>query len=127
MTGSSPKPSGLQAPGLCANTVDDERSRADRFGAQDTRRLEPGECMRTTFALLSSLCAACATASSTSTPNATAAASAISAATGPAATALIEPRSGSTLSGTARFTDVRDGLGVHVEMQGAAPGLHGVH
>jgi Cu-Zn family superoxide dismutase len=64
----------------------------------------------------------------TSTPQPGAAASAVSAATGPAATAVIEPRSGSSLSGSARFVSVADGkLGVHVEVQGATPGQHGVH
>jgi Cu-Zn family superoxide dismutase len=73
---------------------------------------------------------ACAT-SSGSTPAkssaTTAASSAISNASGPAAVATIEPRSGSTVSGTAKFVPAADGLGAHVEVQGATPGLHGVH
>ena len=73
------------------------------------------------------LACGCAASSSTTPPRAGAAASAISAATGPSASALIEPRSGSALSGNAKFTAVQDGLGVHVEVQGATPGLHGVH
>jgi Cu-Zn family superoxide dismutase len=48
-------------------------------------------------------------------------------ATGPSATAAIEPRSDSTLTGTSQWTTVDGGLGAHVEVQGAAPGLHGVH
>lgn len=54
-------------------------------------------------------------------------ASTIDQAAGPAATSVIEPRSGSHLSGSAKFVAVRDGLGVHVEVKGAPPGLHGVH
>jgi Cu-Zn family superoxide dismutase len=46
---------------------------------------------------------------------------------GPAATAVIEPRSGSTVSGTAWFNSASDGLKAHVEVQGATPGKHGVH
>src|SRR5207248_11102319 len=85
----------------------------------------PGGCMRLLPAFL--LACGCAASSSTTPPRATAAASAISAATGPSASALIEARSGSALSGNAKFTAVQDGLGVHVEVQGATPGLHGVH
>lgn len=55
------------------------------------------------------------------------AASQIASASGPAASAVIEPRSGSTVSGTARFVSLSDGLGVHVELQGATPGQHGIH
>lgn len=44
-----------------------------------------------------------------------------------AATARLEPRSGSTLTGTARFTSAAGGLGAHIEVQGAAPGEHGLH
>src|SRR5207253_1173012 len=62
-------------------------------------------------------------------PRATsAAADAISSATAPAASAKIEARSGSALSGSAKLVDVdKGGLGVHVEVENAAPGLHGVH
>ena len=51
----------------------------------------------------------------------------VAGATGPSATAVIEPRSDSSLSGTSQFTTVDGGLGAHVEVLGAAPGLHGVH
>ena len=57
----------------------------------------------------------------------TKAADEISSATTPAATAKIEGRSGANLSGTAKFVDVANGLGAHVEVENAAPGLHGVH
>src|SRR5437763_1105326 len=80
--------------------------------------------MRTLF-LLALACACAAAPSTRRTTNA--AESAISGAAGPAAHAQIEPRSGSALSGTANFVAVQDGVGVHVEVQGAAPGLHGVH
>jgi Cu-Zn family superoxide dismutase len=80
--------------------------------------------MRT--ALLFSLVCACA--ASQPGPRATnAAAEAISAATAPAASAKIEARSGSALTGSAKLVDVDKGLGVHVEVENAAPGLHGVH
>jgi Cu-Zn family superoxide dismutase len=75
------------------------------------------------------LCA-CAAASKpgASAANPAAAASAISGAGGPAATAVIEARSGSALTGSATFTAVEGAnLGAHVEVQNAAPGLHGVH
>jgi Cu-Zn family superoxide dismutase len=83
--------------------------------------------MRTSILFL--LACSCATGSSrTSAPRAeTAASSANAGATGPAATAVIEPRSGSTVSGSAKFTGAQDGLGAHVEVQGAMPGQHGVH
>ncbi|MGZ6124374.1 MAG: hypothetical protein ACXWLR_05415, partial [Myxococcales bacterium] len=59
---------------------------------------------------------ACGCATPQAGPRTTnAAAAAIAAATGPAATAQIEPRSGSALNGTAKFVDVQEGLGVHVE------------
>ena len=77
--------------------------------------------------LLACGCATPSTSTGSTTRSAANAASIIAASTGPAATALIEPRSGSALSGTARFTTVPNGLGVHVEVHGAAPGLHGVH
>ncbi len=78
--------------------------------------------MRTSFLLLLAL--GCTTASRTSAPSGE---SAASSSTGPAATAVIEPRSGSTLSGSAKFTGAPEGLGAHVEVQGAMPGPHGVH
>ncbi len=80
-----------------------------------------------TPALLALTIACATTSSSPSSPTSSRAASEIAAATSPAAHAQIEPRSGSTLSGTARFVGVGDGLGVHVEVQGATPGLHGIH
>jgi Cu-Zn family superoxide dismutase len=76
--------------------------------------------MRTPFLLLLAL--GCATASRTSAPSGETAGS-----SGHAATAVIEPRSGSTLSGRAKFTGAQEGLGAHVEVQGAMPGQHGVH
>jgi Cu-Zn family superoxide dismutase len=51
----------------------------------------------------------------------------MSSASGPGATATIEPRSGSTTSGTAKFAPAPDGVAAHVELQGATPGKHGVH
>ena len=86
--------------------------------------------MRASIVLL--LLCGCASGSSSSrtagpTPGSAAAAS-ISGAGGPAATAVIEPRSGSTLTGSASFTAVDGGnLGAHVEVQNATPGQHGVH
>ncbi len=76
--------------------------------------------------LFLSLACAC-TATSAPSRATTSAASAIASASGPAATAVLEPRSESTTSGTARFVTLADGLGVHLELQGATPGLHGVH
>lgn len=46
---------------------------------------------------------------------------------GPTATANIEPRSGSTVSGTSRFNKADGGVATHVELQGATPGQHGIH
>jgi Cu-Zn family superoxide dismutase len=43
------------------------------------------------------------------------------------ATATIEARSGSTLTGTATFTEEADGVRVVVEVAGAPPGDHAVH
>ena len=86
--------------------------------------------MRASIVLL--LLCGCASGSSSSrtagpTPGSAAAAS-ISGAGGPAATAVIEPRSGSTLTGSASFTAVDGGnLGAHVEVQNGTPGQHGVH
>jgi Cu-Zn family superoxide dismutase len=71
---------------------------------------------------------ACACAASQAGPRKnSAAASAIASATTQPAIARIEPRSGSTLLGVARFYDLNTGLGAHVEVEKATPGLHGVH
>ena len=43
------------------------------------------------------------------------------------ATATIEARSGSRVTGTATFEEMRDHVQVTVEIAGAAPGEHGVH
>jgi superoxide dismutase, Cu-Zn family len=45
----------------------------------------------------------------------------------PAAKALVESRSGSTVTGTALFTPVEGGVRVQLSVEGAAPGEHGVH
>jgi Cu-Zn family superoxide dismutase len=81
------------------------------------------------FALVFAIASACATSSapSASPSGAAASPSLVSDASGPTATAVIEPRSGSTVSGTARFSSASDGLKAHVEVQGASPGKHGVH
>jgi len=70
--------------------------------------------------LLAVFICACATSSSTS-------GGAGAAAPAAAATATLEARSGSTTTGTARFTSAANGLAVHLEVQGATPGEHGVH
>ena len=49
------------------------------------------------------------------------------AAGGGSASARIEARSGSSLSGTARFEESDAGVRVVVEVSGASPGAHGVH
>ncbi len=47
---------------------------------------------------------------------------------GPQARATIESRSGSTVTGTATFTEVSTGgVRVHVHIEHAAPGTHGLH
>lgn len=76
---------------------------------------------------------ACATAqgsgSSPSAPSTSTSSTAdVSAAAGAAATARLEPRSDSSLAGTARFTAAPSGgVAAHVEVRGGTPGLHGVH
>lgn len=88
--------------------------------------------MRRLWPILFAACA-CATAqgrgSTASAPStsSTAGVSAAAGAAGPAATASLEPRSDSSLSGTARFAAAPGGLAAHVEVQGGTPGLHGVH
>ena len=50
------------------------------------------------------------------------------AAEGPQAKATIEPRSDSTATGTATFTELSTGgVKVHVHIEKAAPGTHGLH
>lgn len=46
---------------------------------------------------------------------------------GATATATIESRSESNVTGTAKFTSAPGGLRVHVEIEEATPGPHGVH
>jgi Cu-Zn family superoxide dismutase len=70
------------------------------------------------------ICACASGSSGSSSPRQT---TALSAAGGAGATANLEPRSGSSVSGTATFTQVADGIAAHVEVHGAQPGEHGVH
>jgi len=93
--------------------------------------------------LLAVLAVACATSSSSTAPSAGATPSAADAgssepqsaavdAGAPSqpvalATANLEPRSGSTISGNARITPSATGVVVLVEVQNATPGDHGVH
>src|SRR5207253_819900 len=81
-----------------------------------------------TFFLFVCACATSGGSAPAAAPASAAAAASTIDATGPAATAVLEPRSGSTVSGTAKFSAARGGaLGVHVELQGATPGAHGLH
>src|SRR5215471_1729719 len=51
-----------------------------------------------------------------------------SAADGPTAKAMIESKSGSTVTGTATFTELATGgVKVHVHIEHAPPGTHGLH
>jgi len=82
--------------------------------------------------LLLVLAGACATASSSVPPSSDAAAADGGTAAGapapaPVATAVLEPRSGSNTSGTARITPTASGVVMLIEVQNAAPGEHGVH
>src|SRR5262249_19890075 len=43
------------------------------------------------------------------------------------ATAKLESRSGSSVTGEAEFTEKKDGVEVSVQIKGAKPGTHGVH
>ncbi len=43
------------------------------------------------------------------------------------ATAVMESRSGSSVTGTAKFTQKGDGVEATIEVKGAKPGLHGLH
>lgn len=74
--------------------------------------------------ILIALASACASASSSSQPQAPHPTTAVGSG---AATATLEPRSGSSVSGTAAFHEVAGGLAAHVEVHGAQPGPHGVH
>ena len=49
------------------------------------------------------------------------------AASGPHATAKIESRSGSTLTGEAKFSEVKGGVLVEIEVHHAPPGWHAAH
>ncbi|MGZ6126452.1 MAG: superoxide dismutase family protein, partial [Myxococcales bacterium] len=71
--------------------------------------------------LLTILVCACATS-----PSRTHETSAMSSA-GSAATAVLEARSESSVTGTARVSPASGGIALHVEVQGATPGEHGVH
>jgi Cu/Zn superoxide dismutase len=51
----------------------------------------------------------------------------ITASHGPAATATIEPRSGSSVSGTVRFIPLKEGTKVEIRLTGLTPGAHGFH
>jgi len=97
--------------------------------------------------LLLILACACATPSSSTAPSsagtaaadagtaaadagaaaATAADAGVPAAPATAATAVLEPRSGSSVTGNVRITPSASGVVVLVEVQNAAPGEHGVH
>jgi len=67
----------------------------------------------------------CACATSSSSPHVTSARAAT--ASGGGATAVLEPRSGSSMTGTARAMPAGNGVAIHVEVQNATPGEHGVH
>jgi Cu-Zn family superoxide dismutase len=43
------------------------------------------------------------------------------------ATAKLESKSGSTVTGEAEFTEKKDGVEVSIQIKGAKPGTHGVH
>lgn len=82
-------------------------------------------------------CACAAQTASTSQPSASAgtsgagtskaATAGAESSAGAALSATLEGRSGSTLTGTARFTSAEGGVRAHVELQGATPGEHGLH
>src|SRR5882724_7168532 len=76
--------------------------------------------------LLLVLAGACATASSSVPPSSDTAAAGAPAQATPVATAVLEPRSGSNTSGTARITPSASGVVVLIEVQNAAPGDLGV-
>jgi Cu-Zn family superoxide dismutase len=74
--------------------------------------------------LLAVLVCACATGSSSSSSGTS---SGSSSGSGGAATATLESRSGSSMTGTAQVTPAATGVAVHLEVQNATPGEHGVH
>src|SRR5215472_9837467 len=43
------------------------------------------------------------------------------------ATAKLESKSGSSVTGEAEFTEKKDGVEVSIQIKGAKPGTHGVH
>lgn len=78
--------------------------------------------------VVSALAFACAGSSASGTaPRSAQSSGALTDPPGPPATAVLEPRSGSQTSGTARFVSSEGGLAAHVEVRGATPGQHGVH
>lgn len=64
---------------------------------------------------------------STETPASESAAGTTPAGIGRTASATIEPRSASRLTGTATFTETADGVHVLIDVAGAPPGEHAVH
>ena len=71
---------------------------------------------------------ACACATQTASNSQPSSSNAVSGGSGGSgAAATIEGRSGSTLTGTARFTSAGGGVMAHIELQGATPGEHGLH
>jgi Cu-Zn family superoxide dismutase len=81
---------------------------------------------RVLVALCAFSLAACSSSSSSTSSTAPAPAPAPAAAAA-SARAEIEARSGSTLSGTATFTETADGVKVAVDVKGAPEGQHAVH
>lgn len=89
-------------------------------------RIIPGALAATAIALLAAGCASSG-ASGTSAPAAGAAATSAPA-EGPQAKATIESKSGSTVTGTATFTELGSGgVRVRVHIENAPPGTHGLH
>ncbi len=81
-------------------------------------------------AAIALVAAGCASSSGTASSGASASSSSSSAnaAEGPQARATIEPKSGSTVSGTATFTELGSGgVRVRVHIENAPPGTHGLH
>ena len=67
----------------------------------------------------------CACATSSPAPHATSARAAV--APGAGASAMLEGRSGSSMTGVARVMPSGSGVAIHLEVQNATPGEHGVH